>query len=97
MKKLLLSVFMAVAAFCTASAEVATFDFTTNQYGQIIGEGNIDNYLPVGTSFSQDLVTVTVTNTEKKVRFFKASSGTINFRINKGGSVDLSVPSGNIV
>lgn len=72
MKKLLLSVFMAVAAFCTANADVATFDFTTNQYGQIIGEGNIENYLPVGTSFSQDLVTVTVTNTEKKVRFFKA-------------------------
>ncbi len=97
MKKLLLSVFMAVAAFCTASAEVATFDFTTNQYGQVVGDEKTDNYLTVGTCFSQDLVTVTVTNTEKKVRFFKASSGTINFRINKGGSVDLSVPSGNIV
>lgn len=98
MKKLLLSIFACVAAFAIASAEEVKFDFTANNYGQLVaGPSTEDNYMEDGSSFSDGVVNVTANKLEGSgVRFWKTDAGAQTFRCNNKSGITVSVNGGTI-
>ncbi len=106
MKKTLLTLAVAVATTFAVAAETVTFDFTENQYGNPLESGNSNNYLPDGTTFSEEAVTLSIqkydyTNSKgdpavgNGARFWDAS-GSVQFRVMSNSGITLTVDGGTI-
>ena len=75
--------------------ETATFDFSTNSYGQTVYDNNNSGYPANGTTFKQDEVTLTINPGGKGsgCRFWSTDSDQ-TFRIMKNSDISLSVENG---
>lgn len=100
MKKLLLTFIALFACVSYVAADEVKFDFTTNQYGQVIGSSTNDKYMEDGASFSDGAITVTANKlTGSGVRFWDGGA-TANprytFRCNKNSGITVSIDGGTI-
>ena len=100
MKKLLLTFIALFACVSYVAADEVKFDFTTNQYGQVIGSSTVDKYMEDGASFSEGVITITANKlTGSGVRFWDGGA-TANprytFRCNKNSGITVSIDGGTI-
>lgn len=97
MKKFLLSAFATVACVAAASADEIVLDFTTDQLGQTVIEGNSNEYMEDGYSFSDGAITITANKLDGSgVRFWKDSKGEIALRVMKKSGITVSCNGGVI-
>ena len=97
MKKLLLSAFAALACVAAAGAEEIVLDFTADQLGQTVIEGNSNEYMEDGYSFSDGAITITANKLNGSgVRFWKDSKGEVALRVMKKSGITVSCNGGVI-